>query len=820
MAVFAKLAEFLYGRHGGFRLKDLLKMSERDKLSDFLPWIAYDEETRLYYLADDNYGFIWECSPLFFSSAATVNVTEGILRIMLPESTVMQLILYADPDTEFILKRHVQTKKRNSRLISMVNENLTGFYREGRSGISNMGKIPSRNFRLFITVKFPEKDLKNLEISHAWHTLNELLKGAHLQPCPLLPGTLIDWARSYFNETPSANNFHYDDTVPIRKQVLFATHTESLFSHIRLDSRIFRCMTPKSHPPELGPLQVNSLFGGIDGVISDESQISSPFLFTLTILFENQKNKIHTKCNLILRQQAVGSYAPSLIRKRDEHLWATDELEKGTKFLRIIPTFWVYGSDERKVSEALIRAKRIWEWQGFVMQEDKGILMPLFLSSLPFGLYNIGSNVNLLDRHYIAPTDTIAAYFPIQGDFLGAGDPVMLFSGRKGQLFGLDIFCQGANNHNVFVAATAGAGKSFFVNYAVYNYYTAGNLIRIIDIGGSYKKATLLFDAKYMDFSENSNVRLNPFTNLTDPEFDIPVITPIVSQMAFSAGASSPTEVEMTLIKMAIRWAYEKEGCDAGIDTVHRYLADYEQLENTRSQEILESARKLSFNLVNFTSGNIYGKYFNGPSNFDIANDEFVVLELEHLIQRADLFRVVTMQVVNNVTQDLYLSDRSRKRMIFFDEAYQFLGKTSHIKDVIEIGYRRARKYGGSFWVITQSLLDTLQWENAGPVILNNSNFKFYLESTDYEKAHKEKLLDYDGFTMDLLKNLKSNAPNYSEIFMDTSFGMGVGRLIVDPYSYYVFTSSPREVSEIEHMVKGDMDYAEAIQKMVQKYRS
>jgi conjugal transfer ATP-binding protein TraC len=820
MPIFAKISDFFYGKNGGFKLKELFKMSERDKLSDYLPWIAYDEETRLYYLADDNYGFMWECSPLFFSSASTVNVTSGLLNIMLPESTVMQVILYADPDTEFILNRHVQTKKRQSKLISMVNENLTDFYREGRRGIPNMGKIPSRNFRLFITVKFPEKELKNMEINHVWHTMTELLKGAHLLPRPVEPAILIDWARSYFNETPSANNFHYDDTIPIRKQVLFATHTESFLSYIKLDSRIFRCMTPKAHPPEIGPLQVNSLFGGIDGVISDESQISSPFLFTLTILFENQKNRIHAKCNMILRQQAVGSYAPSLVRKRDEHLWATDELEKGTKFLRIIPSFWVFGSDERKVSESLIRAKRIWEWQGFVMQEDKGVLLPLFLSSLPFGLYNIGTNVNLLDRHYIAPTDTIAAYFPIQGDFCGAGDPVMLFSGRKGQLFGVDIFCKGANNHNVFVAATAGAGKSFFVNYAVYNYYTAGNLIRIIDIGGSYKKATLLFDAKYMDFSENSNVKLNPFTNLTDPEFDIPVITPIVAQMAFSAGASSPTESEMTLIKMAIRWAYEQEGSDAGIDTVHRFLSDYDQMEKTNSQEILESARKLSFNLVNFTSGNAYGKYFNGPSNFDIQHDEFVVLELEHLIQRADLFRVVTMQVVNNVTQDLYLSDRSRKRMVFFDEAYQFLGKTSHIKDVIEIGYRRARKYGGSFWVITQSLLDTLQWENAGSVIMNNSNFKFYLESTDYEKAHKEKLIDYDEFTMDLLKNLKSNAPNYSEIFMDTSFGMGVGRLIVDPFSYYVFTSSPKEVSEIEQMVKGGMDYAEAMGNMVQKYRS
>jgi conjugal transfer ATP-binding protein TraC len=183
---------------------------------------------------------------------------------------------------------------------------------------------------------------------------------------------------------------------------------------------------------------------------------------------------------------------------------------------------------------------------------------------------------------------------------------------------------------------------------------------------------------------------------------------------------------------------------------------------------------------------------------------------------RIDLFRVVTMQILNAVTQDLYLSRKSRNRMIFFDEAYQFLGKASHIKDVIEIGYRRARKYGGSFWVITQSLLDTLQWGDAGSVILNNSNFKFYLESIDFERAHTEKLIDYDEFTMGLLKNLKTKVPQYSEIFMDTPAGKGIGRLLVDPFSYFVFTSSPKEVDRIEEMVKGGMSYEKAIQVMLQ----
>lgn len=72
---------------------------------------------------------------------------------------------------------------------------------------------------------------------------------------------------------------------------------------------------------------------------------------------------------------------------------------------------------------------------------------------------------------------------------------------------------------------------------------------------------------------------------------------------------------------------------------------------------------------------------------------------------------------------------------------------------------------------------------------------------------------------MALLKSLKSNKPKYPEIFMDTPFGMGISRLAVDPYSYYIYTSDAREIAEIESMVKEGMDYAGAIAEMVRKYR-
>jgi conjugal transfer ATP-binding protein TraC len=394
----------------------------------------------------------------------------------------------------------------------------------------------------------------------------------------------------------------------------------------------------------------------------------------------------------------------------------------------------------------------------------------------------------------------------------------MIFASRKGQVAGLDLMDKEAINHNAFIAASSGSGKSFFINYLVTNYFSAGAKIRIIDIGGSYQKMTKMCGARYLDFTDEADICINPFTKIIEPEHDIPVIAPIIAQMVYSTTETPPTEIEMTLIKNAVRWAWDQEGNASGVDTVHRYLSGYKD-HGGHNGEILASAEKLAFNIDDFTSRGPYGRFFNGPSTFDISNDDFVVLELEHLEPKKELFRVVTLQIINAVTKDLYLSDRKTPRFVIFDEAWKFLGKSGHLQEVIEEGYRRARKFKGSFNVITQSILDIKQFGPVGDVIQGNSAFKFYLESGDFERAAAQKLINYDPFSMQMLKSVKSRKPRYSEIFMDTPFGIGVGRLMVDPFSYYAFTSDADEIAEIEDLVQEGLSYAEAIKAMVDKYR-
>ncbi len=818
------LNELLFGN--GVTTRDLNHLAFRKRFSDYLPWLAYDGETRVYLNADNTIGYLWECAPLSFANEKVTNTLEGLFRINHPEGTVMQFILYADNHLAPYVDAYRRCKKRNDSITQEQANVYARFMEKGIKGIENIAGIPLRDFRLFVSLKVPldKPETRELNLEDLYNTVTEILKGAGLHPSPLDPGGLLDWTRRMFNAHAPLRNADYDDQVPLAKQVIFAeTAIKNHYDHMEIGDRFWRCTTPKKFPKEVDFFQTNQLFGGIWGLQNDTDQYRTPFLFTLNIVFQNMGPELHMKCNLLLQQQAVGSLAPSLMRKKEENLWAVDEIEKGTKFIKIIPVLWTFDNDKKVVSESIVRARRVWEAQGYIMQEDKGILPILFLSSLPFGLISKGRNVENIDRHQTAPASSVASILPVQSDFSGGGKPVLIFVGRKGQMCGLDIFDKTVNNSNVFVAASSGSGKSFLVNYMSYNYYAAGALCRIIDIGGSYKKMTKLCNARFLDFGGADALCMNPFSHIFDEKYDLPIVSSIMAQMVYSSAEDQrPTETEMTLLKDGVVWAYGTYGNEAGVDAVHDYLATFPDKSGSSTfpasksaDDITAVAHTMAFNLREFTTAGRYGQYFNGRSNFNIKDDEFVVLELEHLRPQKELFKVITLQVINAVTQDLYLSDRSCPRMIIFDEAWQFLRSGEILQEVIEEGYRRARKYGGSFVVITQSLLDLKQFGTVGDVIKANSAFKFYLEADDFEKAKAEKIIDYDEFTMKWLKSTRSNRPKYSEIFMDTPFGLGVARLTVDKFSYWVYTSDAGEIAKVDALVDQGLSYLDAINHII-----
>src|SRR3546814_19071106 len=73
------------------------------------------------------------------------------------------------------------------------------------------------------------------------------------------------------------------------------------------------------------------------------------------------------------------------------------------------------------------------------------------------------------------------------------------------------------------------------------------------------------------------------------------------------------------------------------------------------------------------------------------------------------------------------------------------------------------------------------------------------------------KILDYSGFVLDLLKSVRNSKPNYSEVFIDSPLGLGIARLVVDPFSYWIHTSAPDEVAAFEALMRQGLSPLEAL---------
>ena len=800
--------------------RDVEQLAARHAFSHYLAYETWDERRREYGLAGGTFGYLWECRPLAFLTDKSLESLAGLLRQEYPDKTTVQFLLYPDDALDAHLSTYLGLKQRAQPIVQQAAGNYAQHLSEGRTGLATMGGTPVRNFRLLVAIK-SEEAFQDDRIK--W--IEEMLTQGGLAPTTLAPPGFLDLMRRLLNSHAPVNTAAYDPGVPLRHQIVQAeTRIRVADEHLCIGTRFAACLTPKSMPASgyLDRLAINQLIGGYGGPQDDGTQITQRFLWTTTVFFETRPADIRRKASIMAAQRVGGTIAKDLARRNAEMTQDLEELEQD-RFVDVITSVWVFADSAEDLSRGVARCRGLWEQERFVMQRESTIGIAMLLAALPFGLYLTKNNVVLLQRHFTMAARAAAHLLPVQADFGGRMRPAQLYVGRKGQLVSVDVFDKRANNHNFLVCAGSGAGKSFLMNKLVGDYYGLGALIRIVDIGYSYEKQAMLSGGRYIDVgAEAHRLCLNPFTTASagqrsDAESDELAIASVLLMMAFAATEIPRSENSYyTLMKDAVRFAKARDGGERGVDHVAEYLRRFpEHAEERTFDGAVPLAHQMAFNLYDFTSQGKHGALFNGRSTLNIGQDEFVVLELERIMNDTELFQVIAMQVVNAITQDLYLSDRSQQRFMVFDEAWRYFSSTPMIANMIKEGYRRARKYGGATGIITQSPLDLRAFGEAGVVIKSNSAFKFFLESQDYQAAVQAGILDYEGLLLDLAKSVRNMPPRYSEVLFDTPFGAGVARLCADRFTYWMNTTTASEVARFKYTLAQVRDPVATIRQLV-----
>lgn len=79
------------------------------------------------------------------------------------------------------------------------------------------------------------------------------------------------------------------------------------------------------------------------------------------------------------------------------------------------------------------------------------------------------------------------------------------------------------------------------------------------------------------------------------------------------------------------------------------------------------------------------------------------------------------------------------------------------------------------------------------------------------------KRLSADDYLKRLLMSIKTEHGVFSEVFVNSQMGAGIGRLIVDPFSLLMFSSKAEDYYLISGKVKSGMNVAQAIEDVLRE---
>jgi conjugal transfer ATP-binding protein TraC len=528
----------------------------------------------------------------------------------------------------------------------------------------------------------------------------------------------------------------------------------------------------------------------------------------------------------IALNQAKGplvSLVPILAEKKKGFDTLYDSLNDGNRIIKMTYTMLLFGKSEDEVTEAGVQARSYWREQRFTLLEDRFVQLPLLINCLP--MMADRDAVSDLWRYKTITAEHAAVILPVFGEWKGTGTPHMNLVSRNGQLMTFSMH-DTSSNKNMLICATSGGGKSFFTNDIIMSYMSEGAQVWVIDVGRSYLKLAEALNGDFIHFGSDSDISINPFPMIVSMDGQKGTRSRMLSEeeiWSIESGEESDDGEEDAIVGLVCAMATINSPLDDVQLTALRAIIskiwlekDREMLVDHVADECAKSedrrVRDLATRLQAFTSKGSYGRYFSRPNNVTF-NNQLTVLELEELKSRAHLQKVVLFQLIYQIQQAVYLGDRSKRKLVIIDEAWDLLANGGpEVQRFIEHAYRRFRKYGASVLLVTQSIQDMYK-SPVGEAIVENSATKGLFSHKDeaVDKLKREAKLTLSEGGYSLLKTVHTNAPWYSEIFLETERGGGVGRLFVNDFQKLLYSTNPEEVAEIESYTKRGYSTVDAI---------
>ncbi len=811
-----------------------------DMLSDWLPYRIFDTGPRLYKNSQSK-GFILSAAPLIGDDERTGEILGQFFSEGMPESACLQILHFASPRigrvvAPWFAARYKQgviyeaiARSRAERLYDLVWE----------SGSAH-APFHARCHNLVLSIGVPATaNIDDDELTQCRDGLIGMLGSLGIEAEEMEPEQLIALLDDLTSPTTASqedriayNSLDDIASQAIRRDIELEVEDDRMILRTERFREIGRSADGM---PEIGAIYPDAFdirhFGIrqmperwaswecarlIGDMFTDKLRFPCPAATMLCLVYPDRESASAKAGYKFMRSTSLSQsksarFLPKLAEQSAEWNHVQAELQAGKRLVQLF--YGVTSYSPLGLGDAHERSiKAIYKAAGWDLADERFLQLHGLIAAMPLTLANgLAHDLKRLKRMKTMLSASAAHIAPMQGEFLGGPLPHLLLVGRRGQPFYWSPFENDAGNHNVAICGKSGSGKSVLLQEMCASLRGAGAKVVVIDDGRSFEHSVKLQGGRFVEFTLKSGFSLNPFSMIDDAraavddyyKLDcIAMIKAIVGQMA--RYSDRLTDTERGLIDQAVTSVWEGLG-SAG--TVGDVAAAFSKTSNPVADD-------LAIAIAPYMKGGSYGRFFEGQASISL-DDDFTVFEMSDLATREELRSVILSAIMFMTSQAMTRTPRSTKKLLLIDEAWSML-RGGSMGEFVETYARTARKYGGALATATQSLNDYYKSDGA-TAALENSDWMLVLQQkpetiADFKKNDR---LDMDDKTETLIRSLKRSGEEYSEIFIKGPDSEAIGRLVLDPYSASIYSSSPEVYAAIEDEQKAGASLAEAIARVL-----
>ena len=803
---------------------------QTDPLGQWLPWIAYDDQTGLFLLEDAQpgqigaFGFAIELAPQTGANEQMWSMFQTLFTMAPRPGMSLQMQLYASPRFEPFLEAFRRTGQgriaRNEAeaqglaMMRQATERRVAYLRHGATN-QTVGSIPYRfrNFRLMFSVTLPADGLKDQDSLRAAASFRELcartFQSFWMFSHHVTPVELIGWCAEILNPVQAWQgalpDLAYNPLEEIRDQVLLPDSVLQVRRE-RIDATAsgppiaIRAMTAARFPDEL---TLATMARAIGDPLQRMTGYPCPFLISYgarTLDYAKVQHEVSLRAARAAQavETPMARFMPEWRHKHESWQVMQEAFNDNKGATEMMLDVLVFDTD--RIDDAAQAAQNVWRSARFELVSNDTAHVTSLITGLPMTLTR-GLQEPLRKRKRLRRVTVYNAVdmIPALAEWTGFGAPLLATFGRCGQAQGIDLFAPQAANYNAAIAAESGKGKSVLANELAAREWQRGTKVFVIDIGRNYERLCRNVGGQYIQFTRDAGISLNPFSMVTSIDEDIPLLKPLFAQMA---SPSRPLDdYETTQLGIILRQCWDDAAGKGRLPTITDVAEALKQAcahggINLDGEQCDPRLRDLGVQLFEYTEDGAYGHFFSGQANIDFTSD-FVVLELEELRPWKDLQSVVLLILMQRIARDAYFS-RHQRKLILIDEAWALL-EGDNSAPFIEEGYRRIRRYNGGFVTITQNIRDYFK-----SAATRAAYFCAAWRITLFQKpesiagmiqAGEIVLEDAERKAMESLETVPGL---YSELLVKCGTDYGIARMILDPYSLLLYSSAPADYNAIE----------------------